>query len=205
MVWNAISIKFIVIVVRSSASASKRGGAGTGAGANVACKWQWNGNCINGVVCLIMQALCCAVSEQEGAECDWAHSCWSIAKSIVIINTHAHAHTHTRALAQQAKQIGGYYCHYNVYYCYPFNTKWPLLTGAILTFKCRRHCSKLTVRGQTATRLAASQGAAADPVNVQLWRRAIKISARETANKTRLGNAMQNIWLGCEIFGIHIN
>lgn len=119
--------------------------------------WHANGNCINGVVCLIMQALCCAVNEHEGAECDWAHSCWSIAKSIVIINTHAH--TQRRALAQQAKQIGGYYCHYNVYYCYPFNTKWPLLTGAILTFKCRRHCSKLTVRGQTATRLAASQRA----------------------------------------------
>lgn len=34
----------------------------------------------------------------KGAECDWAHSCWSIAKSIVIINTHAHTHTraHTR-------------------------------------------------------------------------------------------------------------
>lgn len=115
-----------------------------------------NGNCINGVVCLIMQALCCAVSEPERrpeGNDDWAHSCWSIAKSII--------NTHTRTLAQQAKQIGGYYCHYNnVYYCYPFNTKWPPppgLTGAILTFKCRRHCSKLTVRGQTATRLARSQ------------------------------------------------
>lgn len=107
----------------------------------------------------------------------------------LLTHTHTHAGTHRRALAQRAKQIGGYYCHYNVYYCYPFNTKWPLLTGAILTFKCRRHCSKLTVRGQTATRLAASQravrewgggeGAAADPVNVQLWRRAIKISAKE--------------------------
>lgn len=114
-----------------------------------------NGNCINGVVCLIMQALCCAVSEPERrpeGNDDWAHSCWSIAKSII--------NTHSRTLAQQAKQIGGYYCHYNnVYYCYPFNTKWPPpgLTGAILTFKCRRHCSKLTVRGQTATRLALSQ------------------------------------------------
>lgn len=149
MVWNAISIKFIVIVVRSSASASERGG---GRGSS-------RGKCGMQMAIALMASsvsLCrhyAALSTgTKGAECDWAHSCWSIAKSIVIINTHA-------LTAQQAKQIGGYYCHYNVYYCYPFNTKWPLLTGAILTFKCRRHCSKLTVRGQTATRLAASQRA----------------------------------------------
>lgn len=157
MVWNAISIKFIVIVVRSSASASARGGGrGNSRGK---CGMQMAIALMASSVSLCRHYAALSASTREPSATGHIHA-GQLPKALSLLtHTHTHAGTHRRALAQQAKQIGGYYCHYNVYYCYPFNTKWPLLTGAILTFKCRRHCSKLTVRGQTATRLAASQRA----------------------------------------------
>jgi len=112
MVWNAIFIiKFIVIVVRLSVRAN-----GSQA-VKMACKWQWNGNCINGVVCLIIQALCWQGTgnrEWQGKGRGNGHiHAGQLPKALPLLTW---ANTHT-------KQIGGYYCHYNEY-CYPFNAKW---------------------------------------------------------------------------------
>jgi len=126
-----------------------------------------------------------------------AHSCWSIAKSIINMSTHTYTHTHTGPV-KRAKQIGGYYCHYNEY-CYPFNAKWlPDMPESrqTLTFKCCRHCSQLTVRTEphpsisvsSKLRTAGSVQRAADVDRLK--------SQREKTKQKCLGNAMQNICNG---------
>jgi len=66
----------------------------------------------------------------------------------------------------------------------------------ILTFKCCRHCSQLTVRAEPHPSITESSELSA----AGSWRRPIKISARNNNNKTTkqkwLGKAMQNICHG---------
>lgn len=209
MVWNAIFIKFIVIVVRLSVRAND-------SQAGRQSKWHANGNGMAIALMASSVSLYRHYADREqweerddrGEGGGMAHSCWSIAKSIINMSTHTYTHTHTGPV-KRAKQIGGYYCHYNEY-CYPFNAKWlPDMPESrqTLTFKCCRHCSQLTVRTEPHPSISVSsklRTAGSVQRAAGSWCRPIKISARE--NKTEMpGKCYAKHLQWCEIFGIHIN